>query len=218
MTIETTTSPATDPLPGRAGGRLRWSLAAVGGAIGGAVLLGAPASAHTGAHEHGLWSGLSHPVLGADHLVAMVLVGVLAVVCARPVLLPTTFVGSMLAGGALGLAGVGLPFVELLIVASVVALAVAILAARPGRSWTSSAVWMLPPLALAGMAHGYAHGAEAPAAGGAAWYVIGFVAATIALHATGVALGRRIDGHRLARTAVGAAGIGAGLVFAAGVI
>ena len=52
----------------------------VGALLAGPVtvaLVATPAGAHTGLPARGLVDGLVHPVLGADHLAAMVAVGVL---------------------------------------------------------------------------------------------------------------------------------------------
>lgn len=75
-----------------------------------------------------------------------------------------------------------------MILASVVVLGVAaVLALRPSLG---AAVGFV---ALFGLFHGHAHGAEGPAAG-LATYAAGFVLATMALHLVGVALGRLTQG------------------------
>jgi len=125
-----------------------------------AMLVAAPAAAHTGAAAGaGLAHGFAHPLGGLDHLLAMVTVGVWAAQRGGRAVwaLPAAFVGMMLAGGSLGLSGVALPGVEGAVLASVIVLgAVVALAARPGL-----------PLGLAivgafGLFHGQAHGAERP--------------------------------------------------------
>ncbi|MEI4469905.1 HupE/UreJ family protein [Frigidibacter sp. MR17.24] len=137
--------------------------------------------------------GIAHPLGGADHLLAMVAVGLYAAqahvragATADGRMLwaaPATFVGAMLAGGAIGFAGLALPGVEPAILASVIVLgAVVALAARV------PAALALPVIALFGIAHGVAHGAEGPATGLAA-YAAGFALATLALHGAGIALG-----------------------------
>jgi urease accessory protein len=151
------------------------------------ALLPAVALAHTGVGAHGapLAAGLTHPLLGADHLLAMVAVGVFAAMSGGLARLafPAAFVGGLLAGGALGLQGAVVPAVEPAIVASVIALGAAILAAaRPPL------VPALAALALFGLAHGQAHGLEAPALGGPL-YALGFLVATAALHGLGLAVG-----------------------------
>jgi urease accessory protein len=143
------------------------------------------ALAHTGhADGPGFLMGLAHPVLGPDHLLAMVVVGLWAAMTGgrAPVTYPAAFLVAMLAGGLLGAGGAAMAAVEPVILASVVVLgAAAALTLRVGL-WAA-----VPALALFGMAHGHAHGVEGP---GGADYALGFVLATAALHGAGNALGR----------------------------
>lgn len=152
-----------------------------------ALVLPAAAWAHSGVGAEGapFRAGLAHPLLGTDHLLAMVAVGLLAALTggAARLAYPSAFVGGMLVGGALGFGGAELPMIEPAILASVVVLGAAI----------ACALW--PPLApacaaiaLFGLAHGYAHGLEGPDMGGLP-YVLGFVLSTTALHATGLGVG-----------------------------
>ena len=74
------------------------------------LLTPAAALAHPGHHHHEaapFMAGLSHPMGGADHLLAMVAVGLWAAsIGGRAVwALPLTFIAAMIAGGALGAAG-----------------------------------------------------------------------------------------------------------------
>ena len=95
-----------------------------------AMLLPLAASAHTGADggmHHGFATGLLHPLTGADHLAAMVAVGLWSALAARrawPDLLwaPLAFAGMLLVGALMGLAGVQLPAVEPMIAASLLVL------------------------------------------------------------------------------------------------
>jgi urease accessory protein len=83
------------------------------------------ASAHvlTGT-SHGFQDGFLHPLSGWDHLLAMIAVGLWAAQHrGRAVwLIPASFVGVMLLGGILGVAGVYVPGAELAIAISVLAL------------------------------------------------------------------------------------------------
>jgi urease accessory protein len=88
----------------------------------------------------------------------------------------------MIAGGALGMAGIGLPMTEFGIVASILALGVLIAAAVRLPIGASTAL-----VGLFAVFHGYAHGVEIPAAASGVGYAIGFVAATAMLHALGIA-------------------------------
>ena len=151
-----------------------------------ALLLGlaaTPALAHLDPGAHGSFlAGLSHPVLGLDHVLAMIGVGLWGAVLggrARWVL-PTCFVGAMVLGFGLALMGVALPLVEPMVLASVLllGLAVALMVRLP--------LGLAGPLAgLFGTMHGHAHGGELGSAGALA-FGMGFVVATALLHAFGL--------------------------------
>ena len=156
-------------------------------AAGALLVTGAtPALAHLNPGEHGSFAaGFSHPLFGADHILAMVAVGLWAWQIGGKAVyaVPAAFVVTMLAGFGLALAGVGLPFVEPAILASVVALGLLVALAVRLPVMASAAV-----VAIFALFHGYAHGGEIGSATQAA-YGAGFAAATILLHVAGVALG-----------------------------
>ena len=110
---------------------------------------------HTGT-QGGALAGFLHPLLGLDHLLAMVAVGMLsAQIGGRAIwTVPAVFVAAMALGGAIGLGGIGLPFVEYGITGSVLALGIAILL----QGNIPLAVAMLF-VAFFGIFHGHAHGA-----------------------------------------------------------
>ena len=182
---------------------------------GAMVLLPVMASAHPGlaGHMHGFAHGFSHPFGGIDHVLAMVAVGLFAAhLGGRAMwLVPLSFVSVMTFAGVAGVAGVAFPFAEIGIVLSVVVLGLAV-----------AFQLNIPTLVAASLAgffavfHGYAHGAEMPASTSGLFYGLGFVCATVLLHATGVGLGvaigrtgqpnsRRIV--RLGGAAISAAGV-----------
>jgi urease accessory protein len=183
----------------------------------------AAAQAHTGAHvggAAGLTHGFLHPLGGLDHVLAMVGVGLFACFLGGRALwlVPASFVAMMAVGGALGFAGLGLPFVELGIALSIVVIGGAL---ALGRSLPLAGA-----MALAGffaVFHGFAHGAEMPAAASGLAYGLGFLAATALLHAAGMALGFGLDrlagtaSRRLARTGGALVGL-CGLAILAGVL
>ncbi len=114
------------------------------------------ASAHTGHGDHGFMDGFSHPFLGLDHLLAMLLVGVWSVLHARHVwLAPATFVTLLAAGAALGQHGLIVPQLEPLVAASVLVLGVML--TLPLRLGLSAALAVIGGFALF---HGMAHGGE----------------------------------------------------------
>jgi urease accessory protein len=173
-----------------------------------AVLLAAglvaasPAAAHPH-HDHarmGGWlDGFLHPFVGLDHLAAMIAVGAIAALAFRSLPIwsaPAAFVAAMVAGGATGFAGTGFGGIEMVIAASVLVGGLILLAAKQAPlGW-----WLLPLVAVAGAAHGNAHGLEAPAAAAPVAYVVGFVLATAVLHAAGAIVGfamRRFDLGRI---------------------
>jgi urease accessory protein len=188
-----------------------------GGVLGGAVAMtlvqAAPAWAHGGSGTDGLVAGLQHPVLGIDHLLAMVVVGVLGSVLARPLAAPVAFVLAMAAGGSLGIATGASAVTEIAIALSVLALGGAVVAGRALRSGPA-----LGLVALAGVVHGHAHGAELPAGASATSYAVGFLVVTAGLHAGGVLGGRAVRHRVRARAALGAAVAGAGVGLLAGVL
>jgi urease accessory protein len=145
------------------------------------------AEAHTGVGTaSSVAHGFAHPLGGVDHLVTMIAVGLFAMRLGGPALwlVPASFVTVMAAGGAAGMAGLGLPLAEAGIAFSIVALG-AMIAFRVPVS-TGAAMLLV---GLFAVFHGHAHGAEMPHSLSALGYGIGFVAATCALHALGIGLG-----------------------------
>jgi urease accessory protein len=148
------------------------------------LMIPALAFAHPGHGDNGLVAGISHPIGGLDHLLAMLAVGLWAAQQqgAARWALPCTFVGTMLIGGLLGFEGLNLPALENGIAASVLALGLAVaLAVRPPLLLAMGAT------ALFALFHGVAHGLELPDMSSPWAYAAGFVAATAALHAGGYA-------------------------------
>lgn len=91
-----------------------------------------PAFAHEMGDGGGFMTGLGHPVLGFDHLLAMLSVGILsAQMGGRSIwAVPTTFVFVMLVGGILGIYNIPIFSVELGIAFSVLALGLALAAEK----------------------------------------------------------------------------------------
>lgn len=175
-----------------------------------ALLIPTAALAHPGLHLDGLGDGALHPLTGADHLLAMVGVGVWAASLGGQarLILPVVFVSLMAVGAALGLAGVAMPGVEHWIAASVVALGMAV--ALQLRVPTTAAAVLVAVFALA---HGQAHAAGMPEMASPVAYALGFGLVTAALHVAGLGLGSALAGTRLPRLA-GALAALAGLTFA----
>jgi urease accessory protein len=145
-----------------------------------------PALAHAG-HEHGLVAGFLHPLMGADHVAAMVAIGLWAASLGwqRGWLPPVGFLAGMAGGIALGLAGgIGLGFgaVETAVAGSLIVLGAMLAMAQPFRP----AVALLLVL-VAGLVHGLAHGGEIASA--ALPTALGMLAGSALLHGFGAALG-----------------------------
>jgi urease accessory protein len=134
----------------------------------------------------GFVSGFTHPLLGWDHVVAMVAVGLWGAFLGAPAIwiLPVVFPLVMAFGGALGVLGVPMPAVEIGIATSAIVLgAMVALAARP-PIWIAAII-----VAVFAIFHGYAHGAELPGSANPLAYSVGFVIATGMLHLFGIAFG-----------------------------
>ncbi len=164
-------------------------------AIGLTVASTAPAFAHLDPEEHGSFmAGFSHPLFGLDHILVMVAVGLWAAQIGGRALqaVPAAFVAMMAAGFGLAVAGLPLPFVEPVILASVVALGLLVaIAARLDVALSAVIV------AVFALFHGHAHGGELGVAG-AMPFAAGFVVATALLHGAGIALGLGIGIGRIA--------------------
>jgi urease accessory protein len=150
---------------------------------------------------YGFVTGFLHPISGADHVLAMVAVGLWGAQLGAPAIwvLPVAFPLVMAVGGTLGFLGVPLPGVEYGISASAIVLGTAV------------TFEMRPPLVVAALVvgcfaifHGHAHGTELPPGQNALLYSMGFVTATGSLHAVGIGIGtvhRRPWGRHLLRVA-----------------
>ena len=145
------------------------------------------AEAHTGIGvAGGFGHGFAHPIGGLDHVLAMIAAGLFAARLGGRalVLVPISFIATMIVGGTVGMAGSGLPLIEIGIGLSVVVLG---LCAASGYRMPVSAA-----MALAGvfaLFHGHAHGAEMPESLSGLEYAAGFVLATSVLLAIGIAIG-----------------------------
>jgi urease accessory protein len=176
--------------------------------LGGLVAMAGGAEAHVGfGHTHGFVHGFMHPVGGADHVLAMVAVGLFAAVLGgrARVAVPLTFMAMMVAGGLLGMSGFDLPFVETGIALSVVVLGVVL-----AMQWKASVAVAMSLVGVFAVFHGFAHGAEMPTAASGLGYGAGFVVATGLLHLAGLMIGQ-VALTRIVRfggVAIGVAGLG----------
>jgi urease accessory protein len=152
--------------------------------------------AHPGHGGDGLAAGLLHPLVGLDHWMAMLGLGLWSRAAGVPVKALAS-VGAALAAGAF--LQPGLPAVEPLLAASVLVAGLMGIGAARLPAWLG--------LALAGafsLAHGQAHGHELAGAGAA----LGAIAASLALMGAGWLLGSSRRLLRAAPAVVALAGTG----------
>jgi urease accessory protein len=151
--------------------------------------LGWPAAAfaHYVEAAQGFISGVTHPILGLDHFLAMLSVGIVSAQLGgrRIITVPAVFVVAMVAGGIAGIRGTEWPLTELGIATSVLILGAAVVMVRN----TSNSLAVMLVTAAFGSFHGHAHGVEIPQAVDPVFYAGGFVIATSAIHILGVAIG-----------------------------
>ncbi len=151
--------------------------------------------AHTFTGMVGFYDGLSHPVLGIDHFLAMVSVGIVsAQIGGRSIwTIPATFVLMMLVGGIIGMLVEVFFFgleesafivVEYGIVFSVILLGLAIAIEKK----ISTNIIMIF-ICIFGLCHGLAHGMEMPWAVNPILFALGFASGTATLHLFGVGIG-----------------------------
>jgi len=179
------------------------------------VILLAPGYVLAHEADHGGFiSGVMHPVLGLDHLLAMMAVGVLSAQMGGKAVwtVPATFVGVMLVGGILGINTIPFFSVETGIAMSVFVLGIALAAEKKLPIQLS-----ILSVGFFALFHGHAHGTEMPFQAEPVFYAIGFVIGTVGIHSSGVWIGflseKFEDGPQLLRyIGAGIAGIGVHLM------
>jgi urease accessory protein len=152
----------------------------------GLLVLAGSAQAHTGHDASSLASGLFHP-LGLDHMLAMLAVGLWSVrvlPAQRAWQGPALFMLALVAGAVMGMLGLQFALLEQLIALSVVLFGAMLMMSVH----KVPAMLGLGVVAVSALAHGMAHGAEAPASGFAT-YALGFLVTTAVFHFGGVAAG-----------------------------
>jgi urease accessory protein len=123
------------------------------------ALLPALAQAHPG-HGTGasFLAGSVHPLVGVDHLLALIAAGLLAWRMGGParIGIALAFPALLATGAMLGLAGIQLAITEMMIVLSIAVLG--LLTVKPLRQWPVTTISLS---ALFALFHGHAHGLEA---------------------------------------------------------
>jgi urease accessory protein len=185
--------------------------------LGASAFVSAPAFAHhvmggrmPATFGEGILSGLGHPVIGLDHLAAVIAVGCLAAAHRSASVLAVVFVLAMTGGVALHLHGTAVPGAEILVALTVLALGV-LMAVRGDMPAGAAAVLF----AMVGVIHGYALGESIYGAERTPLYayliglaVIQGVIALGATHATRSLLRRSPDLSAVRLVGAGIAGIG----------
>lgn len=136
--------------------------------------------------QGGFITGFMHPILGLDHVVAMVAVGLWGVFLGKTAIwiLPIVFPLVMAFGGALGVAGVPIPYIETGIALSGLMLGLAVAFAIRPPIWIAAII-----VGAFAIFHGHAHGTELPSAANPLIFSIGFVIGTGLLHLAGIIIG-----------------------------
>ena len=152
------------------------------------ILFSFPVYSHTFTGMVGFYDGLSHPVLGLDHFLAMVSVGIIsAKIGGRAIwTVPSTFVFIMLIGGLIGVyfSGINHVIIEYGIILSVIFLGLGITIEKkiPLKI-------IMVFVGIFGFFHGTAHGLEMPNAANPFYFALGFITGTATLHIFGVIIG-----------------------------
>jgi len=144
-----------------------------------------PAYAHL-IGGNGFASGLTHPLLGLDHLLAMIAVGIIATQTGGKTtwIVPSTFLIFMVIGGLLAIIGLKVPLVE-----TGIALSVLIFGALMTLSKKLPTHLAVLCVAIFAFFHGHSHGEEMPMIANQVLYITGFIFSTALLHAMGVLIG-----------------------------
>lgn len=160
--------------------------------------------AHPGHASYGFEGGALHPLLGWDHLLAMLAVGFYAK--RQPGVarwaLPAGFLLTMMAGAVLGAMGFVLPGLE-----TGIATSVGVLGLMIALAWRPPIGAVLPLIGVFALCHGGAHGSEMAAGMAAqdiAGYFLGFMGATGMLHGLGALVAMAIPRDGFARAVGGA--------------
>jgi urease accessory protein len=146
------------------------------------------AGAHSmGTEGAGFITGLAHPFMGPDHLLAMIAVGIWAAQSGGSTiwLVPLIFIVMMAVAALISASGFSLPLAEPLIAGSVIFLGFMVVFTI--RLPVNLSLLLV---GLFAVFHGYAHGLEMPQASSAILYGSGFVLATSLLHLIGIGLGK----------------------------
>lgn len=138
----------------------------------------------------GFLSGLGHPVIGSDHLVFVIAMGLIAAILRQGVWVPLAFVSTALLGTGIHLQSWNLPTPEVFISASVLLFGGLLALKQSPNPWLTTGL-----AAAAGLFHGYAYG---EAIVGAEMtpiiaYLVGFSVVQLAIAALAYRCGRAFN-------------------------
>ncbi|MGH1419784.1 MAG: HupE/UreJ family protein [Hyphomicrobiaceae bacterium] len=154
----------------------------------------------------GLLSGLGHPIIGVDHLAAIIGVGLMAALLGRPRILPIAFIAAMLAGVGLHLGEFNLPFAE-----GLVGLVTLVIGGLVAARFSLGTIATAALFAVAGAVHGYALGESIVGAEQTALSAyllgLGIIQAVIAIGIAELASRYKTNRETLSRYATTAAGV-----------
>ena len=173
------------------------------------LLFSVALSAH-GTHGTGLMAGLSHPILGLDHLLAIFCVGLLSAQMGikSSWMVPLVFAIAMLLSGWLGIGTDGFICMEEGIALSVVVMGIAVALKKK-----MSLVAAILAAGVIGIFHGYAHGVEMPEASKPFVYISGFLLGVLIIFLGSIGIGNvllqnKINSERLQYVGAFIAGMG----------
>lgn len=154
--------------------------------IGALLLCPALIFAHTTTGAGGFVSGVMHPILGFDHFLAMLSVGIISAQIGGNAVwnVPLTFMAVMFIGGMLGMQDLGSIPVE-----TGIALSVILLGAAIGINKKLPVALAMVFVGVFAIFHGYAHGLEMPKVAIPYIYALGFLTGTAGVHLVGVFIG-----------------------------
>jgi len=151
------------------------------------LIVSFPVHAHIGVGAaYVLFDGLLHPLIGVDHFLVMLAIGLWAAMRGGRALwlLPVTFLMAMGMGAALHFAGITVIAAESWVAFSVLAAGVLVL-----RNTPMSSVLAVALVAVFALGHGYVHTAELTNGADVLAYSAGFLLTTAFLHGLGIAFG-----------------------------
>ena len=134
-------------------------------------------------------NGFSHPLMGWDHLVTMLAVGIWAAQLRGHAVwqLPLAFVAVMSLGGLAGASGLDIPSVE-----GIILLSCAVFSVLITRKVRFSGKINVLIVAFFAFFHGFAHGQEISTSASLISYTLGFMLATLLLHGAGILVAKLV--------------------------